>query len=152
MNKKKRVTKIRPLSQLRRFRQSEEGTFTLEAVIWMPIFAILLAIIMNLSMVFYYESQMLRIAQDATRAYSLGKFIDDDTMTAEEHAETYIRDRLAFLNANLTIDTRQVAANSWFYGQTVVSTTAKELMPFELMSGPFAGIPIGVSTQFIMEF
>ncbi len=152
-NMQKRVTEIRPLSQLRRFQRSEEGTFTLEAVIWMPIFAILLAIIMNLSMVFYYESQMLRIVQDATRAYSLGKFDDpDDGKTPEQATEDHIRARLAFLNADLTIDTNPVNAGDWFYGQTVVSTTAKELMPFELMSGPFAGIPIGVSTQFIMEF
>ena len=149
----KRVSKIRPLSQLRRFQRSEKGSFTLEAVIWMPIFAILLAIIMNLSMVFYYESLMLRVAQDATRTYSLGKFIPDDVMTAQEKAETYIRERLPFLSADAIIDVDYDPNNTEDLAiKTIVSTNAKDLMPFELMSGPFAGIPIGVSTQFLMEY
>lgn len=126
---------------LKRFRRSEDGSFTLEAVIWMPIFAVLLAIIMNLSMVFFYESQMLRITQDATRAYSMGRM-------TEAEAETYIADRLSFIGANFTIQTNQVG----LVAQSVVRTTAAELMPFDLMSGPFEGVPIGVSTQYIIEF
>jgi Flp pilus assembly protein TadG len=130
-----------PHRYLDRFRRSEDGSFTVEFVIWVPIFAVLLAIVMNLSMVFYYESQMLRVAQDATRAYSLGR------MTAEE-AELFIADRLSFIQATLDISTTQVGG----VAQTVVSTTASELMPFSLMSAPFVNVPIGVSTQYIIEF
>lgn len=126
---------------LRRFRRSEDGSFTLEFVIWMPMFAILLAIIMNLSMMFYYESQMLRVAQDATRSFSLGR------MTSDE-AEAFIANRLSFIDANLTITTTQVGG----VAQTVVSTTANELMPFFLLRFPFQGIPVGVSTQYLIEF
>lgn len=144
----KPVTKIRPLSQLRRFQRSDEGSFTLEAVIWMPIFAILLAIIMNLSMVFYYESQMLRVAQDATRAYSMAKFAKKDDPKA--FAETYIRDRLPFLSADTIVEVNELD-QPFRHTQTIISTNAKNLMPFELMSGPFANVPIGVSTQFIIE-
>ncbi len=133
---------------IRRFQRCEDGSFTVEFVIWMPIFAILLAIMMNLSMMFYYESQMLRVAQDATRAVSLGRFEGDPLLTPEEVAEAYIADRLSFIDANLTIDTRLVGQ----VVQTVVSTNAADLMPFSLMSGPFEGIPIGVSTQYIIEF
>jgi Flp pilus assembly protein TadG len=140
----------KPRRALKAFRRSEDGSFTVEFVIWMPIFAVLLAIVMNLSMVFYYESQMLRVAQDATRAFSMGKFEDDPNlgMTAEELAEAFIADRLSFIQANLTIDTQIVG----LVAQTVVSTNASELMPFSLMSGPFVNIPIGVSTQYMIEF
>jgi Flp pilus assembly protein TadG len=137
----KRVPFLRPSAVLRRFQRSEDGSFTLEAIIWMPIFAILLAIMMNLSMVFFYESQMLRISQDATRAFSLGRI-------TEEEAEQYISDRLAFIDAQIAIDTARVGD----VAMTVVSTNAAELMPFALMSGPFVGVPIGVSTQYIIEF
>ena len=133
---------MKPSGLLRRFQRSEDGSFTLEMVIWMPIFAILLAIIMNLSMVFFYESQMLRIAQDATRAYSLGKF-------TEAEAEAFIQQRLSFIEATIDIDTQLIGTN---IVQTVISTNAAELMPFSLMSGPFEGVPIGVSTQYIVEF
>lgn len=135
------TTKMRGIIAARKFQKSEDGSFTLEAVIWMPIFAILLAITMNLSMVFYYESQMLRVAQDATRAFSLGRM-------TEAEAETYVAERLAFIGADIDINTQQVG----FVAQTIVSTNARELMPFELMSGPFDGVPIGVSTQYIIEF
>ena len=138
---RKRMTKTCSSQALRRFSRSEDGSFTLEAVIWMPIFAVLLAIIMNLSMVFFYESQMLRISQDATRAFSLGRF-------TEAEAEQYVIDRLDFIEANITVDVRQVG----LVAQTVVSTTAAELMPFSLMSGAFNGVPIGVSTQYMIEF
>ena len=147
-----RKTKICTSQALRRFCRGEDGSFTLEAVIWMPIFAILLAIVMNLSMVFFYESQMLRITQDATRAFSLGRF-------TEAEAEQYIIDRLDFIEANITVDVRLVdmtdsagVIDAGAAGQAVVSTTAAELMPFSLMSGPFSGIPIGVSTQFLIEY
>lgn len=130
-----------PHPSLKRFWRSEDGSFTLEAVIWMPIFAILLAITMNLSMMFYYESQMLRVAQDATRAYSLGRLTDVE-------AEAYIASRLSFIEADLNVSTEQVG----LVAQTIVSTNAAELMPFSLMSGPFANVPVGVSTQYIIEF
>ncbi len=131
---------------LRRFRRSEDGSFTLEAVIWMPIFAVLLAIIMNLSMVFFYESQMLRISQDAVRAFSLGRI-------SEAQAEQYIDDRLAFIDANIDIDIRLVGdATTPIVAQAVVATTAGQLMPFDLFSEAFEGIPIGVTTQYLIEY
>ena len=151
----KRVSKIRPLSQLRCFQRSEEGTFTLEAVIWMPIFVILLAIIMNLSMVFFHESQMLRVVQDTTRAYSMFKIKTPEGLTEEEYAEAYIRDQLSYLNLSdneLYIKVETInTTDGWSYGQAIVSTTANNLMPFELMSGPFANFQVGVSTRFVME-
>ncbi|MFK7745450.1 MAG: TadE/TadG family type IV pilus assembly protein [Roseobacter sp.] len=135
------ISNAKPFPFFRRFCRSEDGSFTLEAVIWMPIFAILLAITMNLSMVFYYESQMLRVAQDATRAFSLGRL-------TEEEAESYVQQSLAFIGANITVNTQQ----NGYIAQTIVSTNANELMPFSLMSGPFATVPVGVSTQYIIEF
>lgn len=139
------VSRLLPSQRLRRamrrFRRSEDGSFTAEVVIWMPIFAILLAVVMNLSMLFYYESQMLRVAQDATRAFSLGRF-------TEAEAEQYITNQLSFIDATLSIDTTQ----SGGIAQTIVSTNAADLMPFNLMSGAFQGVPIGVSTQYIIEF
>ncbi len=136
-------------SRMRRFNTDEDGSYTIEFVIWMPIFAILLAIVMNLSMIFYYESQMLRVVQDATRAFSLGRFIvTQDTPPADVQAEQYILSNLAFTGADLDVDVRTGGG----VVQTVVSTNAAELMPFRLMRGAFDGIPIGVSTQYIIEF
>ena len=140
----------RLIARARHWLKDENGSYTLEAVIWMPIFAILLAIIVNVSMVFYYEAQMLRVTQDATRAYSLGRFPNDpdNGIFATVEAENYILNQLAYLGADIDVDVSEVG----FVASSVVVTNAAELMPFDLFSGPFQGVPIGVSTQFIIEF
>lgn len=145
----RRFNKMRALKRIRRFHDDEDGSYTLEFVIWMPIFAILLAIVMNLSMLFYYESQMLRVVQDATRALSLGRFIEtQDSPTAAEQAEQYILNNLAFTGAGLTVEINSAGG----IVQTIVSTNAAELMPFNLLRAPFDGVPVGVSTQYLIEF
>ncbi len=147
MNKDQKITK--PQRTLREFWRKEDGSFTLEFVIWMPIFAFLLAVVMNLSMVFYYESQMLRISQDATRAFSLGRFIEETNgPTAADQAEQYIRDRLSFIGANFTIEVENVGS----VATTRVYTNAAELMPFSLARAPFNGVQVGVNSQYIIEF
>lgn len=131
---------------IRRFCRSEDGSYTLEAVIWMPIFAIILAIIMNLSMMFFYESQMLRISQDAIRSFSLGRI-------SEAEAEQYIVDRLAYIGADMDIDVRLIGdPTTPIAAEAFVSVTAAELMPFELMSTPFQTINVGVVTQYLIEY
>lgn len=131
---------------LRRFRRCEDGSFTIEMVIWMPMFAILLAIIMNLSMMFFHESQMLRISQDAVRSFSLGRI-------TEAQAEQYISDRLSYISADMDIDVRMIGdPTTPIAAQAVVSVAANELMPFDLMSAPFQVIDVGVSTQYLIEY
>lgn len=138
-----------PDKKTQRFFRDENGSYTLEFVIWMPIFAILLAIVMNLSMVFYYESQMLRVTQDATRAYSLGRFIESsEDGTAEVQAEQYIQANLNFINAPLTVDVTTVGS----VAQATVRANAAEMMPFSLMSAPFKLVEVGIMSQYIIEF
>jgi len=138
-----------PDQKVRHFFRDENGSYTLEFVIWMPIFAILLAIVMNLSMVFYYESQMLRVTQDATRAYSLGRFIEStENGTAEVQAEQYIQANLNFINAPLTIDVNTVGS----VAQATVRANAADMMPFSLMSAPFKLVEVGIMSQYIIEF
>ncbi len=133
----------------RLFLRDETGSYTLEFVIWMPIFAILLAIVMNLSMIFYYESQMLRVTQDATRAYSLGRFIESaEDGTAEEQAEQYIQANLNFIGAPLDVQVTTVGS----IAQATVTANAAEMMPFSLMSAPFKLVEVGIMSNYIIEF
>ena len=127
---------------LRTFCRSENGSFSIEAIIWMPIFAILLAIIMNVTMVFHSEARMLRLVQDANRAFSLGRFADD------AEVEAFITAGLAYLDADLFVDTQ---INGGIVS-TLVRTNASELMPFNFMTAAFDGIDVGVFAQHIIEF
>lgn len=126
----------------------------IEFVIWMPVFANLLAIIMNLSMMFYRESQMLRVSQDATRVYSMGRFVEvQDGPTAAEQAEAYVQSRLSFIDATLDVQVSTVNdPTSGALAQTVVSANAASLMPFSILRKLFETVDVGVLSRYIIEY
>lgn len=124
------------------FYRDEAGNATIESVIWLPIFAILLTLIMNISLVFFSESQILRVVQDGNRAFSLGR-LDDATAV-----ENYILNRLSYLDANITIAT----TISGGFVMTTLKVPASNLMPLNIMTGAFEGVNMNVSAQQIVEF
>ncbi len=124
------------------FLKDEDGSATIESVIWFPIYAILLAFVMNISMVFFTESQLLRVVQDGNRAFSLGRLENADEV------EAYIQAELAYIDA-------QISVNSLISGgliQTALTVPASDLMPLNFMTSAFSGIDIGVNAQHIIEF
>ena len=137
----RRQTKLSWFS-VRRFYHDEEGSFTIESVVWMPIFAILIAVIMNVSMVFFGESHMLRVVHDANQAFSLGRFED------ELETETYILSKLDYMDAEFTINT---TLNSGIIS-TILRAPATDLMPLNLMTSAFKTVDITVSAQQIVEY
>lgn len=132
----------RKAKSLERFLRDDDGSFTIEAVIWMPIFAIILALIFNVSMVFFTESQLLRIVQDANRAFSLGR-LDDTTAT-----ENYITNALAYLDTTVAVTTTLDGGII----STVLNVPAVDLMPMSFMRDQFRDIAITVRSQQLVEF
>lgn len=129
-------------ARLKTFFKDEEGSYTIESLIWFPMFVILLTFIMNISLVFFSESQILRVVQDGNRAFSLGR-LD----TAEE-VETYVNNRLSYLGAQFEIDT---VINGGFVS-TNISVPASQLMPLNVMTSAFDGVNVAVFAQHIIEF
>jgi Flp pilus assembly protein TadG len=142
-NKRKKPASGRP-PLLRRFLHEDSGSFSVEAVIWMPIFAIILAVVMNISMVFFGKSQILRVVQDANRAYSLGRL---DTAA---DVQNYVLANLAYMNASMTVETTIDTLNSLV--TTDVITPATDLMPLNFMTAKFKTVDIEVWAQHIIEF
>ena len=69
-----------------RYRRDETGAVTVEAALWLPFFIIFLFGIVEMALVFHGQSRMLQIAQDANRAFSVGRFASPEetaTWTAE---------------------------------------------------------------------
>jgi Flp pilus assembly protein TadG len=58
--------------------RAEDGSATVEAVLWIPFFMLLLALIADASFLFHRQAQMLRAVQDANRAFSTGQFTSTD--------------------------------------------------------------------------
>ena len=138
------VDEIRPpkRNDLSAFWSCEDGSATVETVILFPVFAMILSFVMNVSMVFFNESQILRVVQDGNRAFTLGRLDDADAV------EAYITENLAHLSVALTIET----LISGGFIETNLSAPATDLMPFNFMTSAFDGVTIGVSAQHIIEF
>ncbi|WP_137703096.1 TadE/TadG family type IV pilus assembly protein [Marimonas lutisalis] len=136
-------TLVKKISQWpRRFWQSESGSQTIEFVIWMPIFVFIIIITMNVSMVFYKESQMLRIVQDANRSFSMGR------IRTEAGVIEYVAEKIAYMNVNPTISTDLSSGII----TTQLSVPATELMPFTLLDDYFSETKIGVSSSHFVEY
>ena len=65
---------MRLLRPIRRYRRDETGAVTIEAALWLPFFIIFLFGIVELALVFHGQSRILQIAEDANRAFSVGRF------------------------------------------------------------------------------
>lgn len=69
-----RVKSLR--SRLRGFFRDDKGSFTIEALFWLPIFVVVLSIVADTALIYAKQSQVLRVVQDANRQYAVGKFAD----------------------------------------------------------------------------
>ena len=130
------------LGKVAAFFRDEKGSYTIESVIWLPIYVFILAIMMNVSMVFFNESQMLRVVQDSNRSFAVGRI---DTLEA---AEQYVLDRLAYLEVTPVVNSQLVDGIIY----TNLSIPATQLMPFSMLHKFFNGTDIVVSAQQIVEF
>lgn len=66
--------------KIRRRLMAEEGSATVEAVLWFPFFMLLLAVIADASFLFHRQAQMLRTVQDANRAFSTGQIASPEAV------------------------------------------------------------------------
>lgn len=74
--------------RLNRFRRSDDGSFSVEGVLWVPLFVVTLAAIIDLSLVFHHRADLAHTIHQVNRAVAVGQF-----ETAGE-AQTYLSDRL----------------------------------------------------------
>lgn len=68
--------------------RSESGGATVEAVLWMPFFVFLFSLVVDASLVFGGQAEILRIVQDTNRGLSLGRYAN--IAAAKAHIELEI--------------------------------------------------------------
>lgn len=123
-----------------RFRRSEDGAFTVEAVMWLPVFLFLFCLIADASLIFGKQAQVMRIMQDANRAMSVGR------ITSASGAESYIERQIATLSKNAVVTTTVA-------GGVIVSTVvmpAGDLTATGFISS-FTDLTIRVTAQHLTE-
>lgn len=126
---------------LKRFAREEDGSQTIEAIIWMPIFVTVLALVINVSLVFFDQSQMLRVVQDANRALSMGMFKSDTDV------EKYVLENLAYMSDSIEAD----ATVADGFVTTTVTVPALDLMPVKILGGYFSDTKVTVVAKHLLE-
>ena len=136
-------THYRKAGFLARFRREEDGVASIESLFWVPIFAIFLCMVLDVSLLFYGKAQALRAVQDGNRALSV-----HTSVTTPEAAEEFILANLAGIAPNAEVDTS-------VDGTTNIITTVAAIPASDLLSigtfDYFDDVIITVSAQHYLE-
>lgn len=136
---------FRLLKPMRRYQQREDGTATIEFVLWLPILVLLISLTADAALIFGAKANVLRVIQDANRAASIGRFKEEpDFATA---VEDYVRVSIGNYAQHATISTEVIGGN-------VVSTTVRipssRLMAVGFL-GQLTGITVTINAQHMLE-
>lgn len=80
----------------------ESGTATIETVLWMPVFVFILVLIFDTSLTFLGKAQILRLIQDANRAYATGQ------IRSLADAEDFVRTGVEAMGAKPQVASYQI--------------------------------------------
>lgn len=130
---------LRP--NLRKFWKDDQGNATIEAIIWIPIFVTILAIMVNFSLILFTQTQMLKVTQNANRSYSTGSLM---TIAA---LESYVTTELAHIS-----DMSVNVAESGGIITTTVSAPFTSLAPLKIPGVSLVGRDVVVASQHYVEY
>ena len=119
---------------------AEDGTATVETVIMLPIFLTLLMLVVDVTMVFYGQSAVLRVVQDANRALAIRR------ITTVEETEALVRAGLPQLDGVMQVDSAIDAG----IVTTQVQVPANALQILHAFDY-FNGVTVRVSAQHYIE-
>lgn len=108
------------VKQARAFGAREDGAATIEAVLWVPAFVMLLCLVTDASLVFFSQNQAYRTVQDANRNLSVGR------LATETDVEIFVESRLENFapsaQAKASMDTGMISTFVTFPASDVVAT------------------------------
>lgn len=124
----------------KRILSDENGSITVESVLWMPIYLLFFTLIADVSLMFHSQAQATRIVHDTNRLASTG------TYTTSAQMEAAVRERLNDYSPNATI-------NSTFGPSTVLTTVSMPVSDVAAIGilGTFTRANITVSLIHLVE-
>ncbi|WP_413720357.1 TadE/TadG family type IV pilus assembly protein [Silicimonas sp. MF1-12-2] len=120
----------------------DEGAVTVEGVLWLPVYAFFLTLIVDASLMFNGQAQAQRAIQDLNRLASSGFYVTEEEV--EERGEAV----LSHLSANAEVDATIDTTNGLI--STVATIPAADIMAVGLIS-KFTSIRVTVSAQHVIE-
>ncbi|NRP11991.1 hypothetical protein XMM379_001907 [Aliiroseovarius sp. xm-m-379] len=126
---------------MKNFCRSERGAMTIEAVMWLPVFVVMMALVADVSFVFFRQSTILRVVQDANRAFSIGR------LESAEATQAYVVSALSDLSSGASAVTTLSSG--------IITTTAS--IPVSDLTAVDAfdflkGYHVGVTAQHFLEY
>jgi Flp pilus assembly protein TadG len=134
---KRIIHRLDPRQLLRR----EDGSATVETVLWLPLFFAAFGLMTDAAMVFNGHSRVTRILQDANRNLSVGRFVD------ETETQSYILTALNALAPNATASTTITAG----VATSVVQVPATDLEILGMFSA-LNSLTLTITSQQYLEF
>ncbi len=124
-----------------RFRKADDGTATVEAVLWFPIFILVFGLMVDASMIFHGQSKVLRVVQDANRNMSIGR------LDTNAEVESYINAQLALFGV-VPKSTTAISDGNFVY--TVVTVPARQLQALGYFNS-LLNLEIDVSSAHVLD-
>ena len=90
------------LARLIRWLRRDEGSASVEFVVWLPFIFIILALIVDVSVMLHRQTAMLHAVQDASRAMATGRLEDTAAVVAQIEADIANLTQAATVTANLS--------------------------------------------------
>ncbi len=110
----------------------EDGSATIESVLWMPFFVALFTLIVDGTLIFNNHSNVLRVVHDANRAFSVGR------LESGAETEAFIKKNAYHISRNIDVSTVVVDG---------VIATRVEIPAADMdMTGLFTGIAAATLT------
>lgn len=126
------------MSVIGQFLRDERGSFTIEFVLWVPLFAFLLMLAVDASTVYMALTRMENAARDAVRQVSIGRLKSDAV-------ETYVAGGLDAGPYNVSLDcsTAGIACVS-------ISRPVASIVTFDVLAS-LVGQSVGAETRMRLE-
>lgn len=128
-----------------RFVRTEDGSVTVEAVLWFPMFIWLMMIIADASLAFFAKAEAFRIIQDGNRAFSTKAIASVDTV---DEVEAYILGEFGDYSKDATAVTETVSGGTIV--RTRLSIPVEDVVLFNTMGVP-RGWRMSVQSQHYVE-
>lgn len=122
------------------FLSQQDGSATIEFVMWLPLFLFVFGLIAEASLIFAGETTILRVVQDANRAMSIGR------LTTASATETQIKNNIAKLAPDAQVTT--TVTNGIIH--STVSVPVSDLT-FTGLVPQFKSLNVKVSAQMMSE-
>lgn len=123
-------------SNLRKFRAREDGSSTIEFVMWMPLLAFILFLVVDTSLVFVGQTNLLKVTADVSRQLSVGA-LNDTEVDAYFEARGYDPGQVTAkversgktvrINSSLPVSTLEITGIYSSLGYKTVSASAAQL-------------------------